>query len=216
MNNLEFLICRNFENWETLFCELINGKIDFLDFESKIYEIKELEEVIDHDLYIQLISLNYKDPNNQFFILNIANEILIKENCYHDWKLCDLFKKAGWKMKNCSGNIQSNAAELIACMYGGLEVGELGKGVEMEKNIISFFTTPDVVDFIEPWYAIIGKVKQVGIAIHGELVLFVDQEGFFYIYVDMTDEMYLGGNFKETMYKLLLGFDYGKMIKKLS
>ncbi|TSE03177.1 hypothetical protein [Aquimarina algiphila] len=214
MNKLKnLLICRDFEDWKTPFYQLLEGKSNLIEFEKEVYKLSNLEDILEKDLYIDLLSYNYEDKSQFTEILQLVKRIINIDDFYR-WKLCNLLKESGLDFKN--PNLESitnyELPNLLLEIYGEMEIGEVGQGEEQAKSNITFLKSPLKSDLEDYWVTIIGEVVQVGLAHHGNIIIFMNNEGIMYIYIELTNKMYIGGDFEKTMSKLLFGLDYGKLI----
>ncbi|MEW7278454.1 SUKH-3 domain-containing protein [Aquimarina sp. 2201CG1-2-11] len=209
----QLLICKEFADWKIVFYRFLDNKYNLIDLEKEIYKLPNLENSLGRDSYIDLLSYNYKDESQFFEIKQLLNSYIDIDDFY-SWKLCNLFKKKGFNVKNLIDYNNVELPDLLLELYGGKEFGEIGEGKEQAKSNVTFLKKPLKSDLDDYWKVLIGEVVQVGLAHHGNIILFMNNEGVMFIYIEITNNMYIGGNFKTTMSKLLFGLDYGELIVK--
>lgn len=215
VNNI--LICNDFKKWEEIFYSFLNQNTDLLKFEEYIYNNPDMEKEIGTYMYDQFLLINYKENSSSTNVKDLINTIINKDpKRYNKWKICELIKKTGWKKEYSSyidDNNKTRLPILFSELYGGIEIGENGKGLEQAKSNVKFLLKNRDSDLEDFWKEKIGEVFQVGTAHHENIILFMNNEGTFYIFIDVINRMYVGGNLEETLSKLLFGLNYGEQIQ---
>lgn len=218
MNKLKrFNFCKeNIVEWQDMFYKFLDGTYTLLDLEKNIFTYKELEEILGSNVYLELISFNFLDKTSNYEIKEFIENHIIEDVDIHKWKVCSMINDA-------LGNIQERESiqysedirlpELFLKEFGGLKVGEIGAGIDIGKSNVEFFLKPYKSDLEKHWEDLLGKLSLIGKAHHDNIYIFMNEQGIMYIYMDMVDIMYFGGDFEETMTKLLLGIDFGIRIK---
>lgn len=212
-----FRIKSSFEESENVFYNFLDGNYSISQFENAIYESRQLPNKLDSDLYFELMSFNFKDSSQHKKLEDFIRQEIINPEDYDKWKLYNLFTKAGWKEdvyeKHFLIEDSSKLPHLFLKYYHGLSIGEVGKGILQAKSDVLFLNEPIESDLDSSWF-FLGELMQIGYAHHENIILFMNNEGDIYIYIELTDEMYFGGTFEDTMFKLLYGLDYGEELIK--
>lgn len=79
---------------EQKFFDIISGKIDLGEFESWVYADKEIESVLSDDVYITLISFNYKKNGAKYELLNLVSSRIIDIGEYEKLRILNLLYTA--------------------------------------------------------------------------------------------------------------------------
>ncbi|WP_025740672.1 SUKH-3 domain-containing protein [Aquimarina pacifica] len=214
-NKKNILLCNGLKEWKILFLSLLDGVFAIDEFENEIYNLVKLESYIGKESYSNLISFNYKDSSQFSNIFeSVRDNLEILD--IHKWNLCKIFIDAGLSKENSKLIYENNAnltlPYVLLEIYGGMKIGDVGPGQEQAKSDVCFMKIPIKSDLDEYWKNSIGEVIQVGFAHHENIILFMNNEGMMYIYIDLTNTMYLGGDFETTMIKLVFGLDYGDLV----
>lgn len=212
MNRLaDFYFCENITEWQDIFCKFLNNEYELLAFEQKIYSSEELENILGNNVYVELISLSFKEDNAYKNVCLFIRKKIISQSIFNKWKICGLIKKAGKfpKLKNLDGiNNEINFPEIFLQIYGGLDINNANK----VKKDVYFLSKPEKFKEIKPWVNTLGALELIGSSYDDNIFIFMSSVGVFYLYIVITKEMYLGGNFEETMTKLLLDVEFNDLI----
>jgi len=79
---------------EQKFLDTIIGKIPIEEFESWIYNDKEIKSAICEDDYFELISFNYKKNGAKYELVNLLSQKFVELGEYEKWKMLDKLKTA--------------------------------------------------------------------------------------------------------------------------
>lgn len=129
-----------------------------------------------------------------------------------------LFLAAGWQPHPASRSADpdhasaAGRAAAILQQFAGLHVGEVGSGAEQAKSDISFYSQlrPTVSAVTSPWRRQVGNCAAFATAHHDHMVLFVNDQGRYFVFTDPDSCLYpLGDSFGNAMHTLLLGYSYG-------
>lgn len=90
-----------------------------------------------------------------------------------------------------------------------MTIGEIGPGEIWGCEKIIFLDAPKKLNFLASNGDSFVEIFVVARTFSDDIALCMDKDGYFYIGISITNELYFGGDFKETMNKLLLGLDYG-------
>lgn len=109
------------------------------------------------------------------------------------------------------GGSSEERATAITSMFGGMHVGEIGKGQDLAKSDVRFFSASVREDeLVERWTGKLGQLSAIATAHYDHMTVFVDQAGQFYAFADPTNVLYpIGSDFRAAMECLLLGKRYG-------
>lgn len=214
----EFFFCNEFEDWEVLFLEYLNGNIDLSFLEEQLESDKNLENQIGKDNFIELMSLGFRDKYSTIEVSCFVKRNIISEDKFQKWKVCDFIKKSGRMPRFGEFKSESNKMglpELFLKAYGGLLIGEDQFGKKIANTDIYFSKEPDKYKEIRPWERLLGELTLIGSAADDFIFLYMSIEGAIYKYLVVTKEVYRLGKFKDAMIYLLLGVkppDYKKIV----
>ena len=72
------------------FYKFLNGDINVSDLENFIYKQSDLEQQLDKDTYLELISLDFKDKYAVATLPDFIKKKIIDEGRFETWKLRNL------------------------------------------------------------------------------------------------------------------------------
>lgn len=105
-----------------LFQKIIMEEISILEFENWLYENHSIEDKIGSDIYIELISLNFKRRDSKAELTKLLTGKIITEEELKAWKLRNIFSNYGWfegrkvqlePDQNKSSNLYSYAIKIL-------------------------------------------------------------------------------------------------------
>ncbi|QEI07884.1 hypothetical protein FXN63_20105 [Pigmentiphaga aceris] len=130
-----------------------------------------------------------------------------------------LFENAGFSRESCNvlgaGHTAADIAQSIFREFGGLEVGQCGRGEEMASSDVCFFSAPhtDQHEEVADWHKSLPSLFAVAEAHHNHMMVLVADGGAYYFYTYPDGKLYLGGHsFIAAMECLLLGRRLGSAI----
>lgn len=200
--------------WKILFYEYIGGKLNLEEFEKELYERSDLESSLEEDIYLDLISFDYKNKLNSSKVINyILEKILIGETEY-DCKLYILIRVFYESEIEKKINNSKNLPEAVISIFKNSYVKGHWLGVKNPSCDLQFLssvknlnrTEEDCRNFL-PLDTVI-----IGYAHNSDIEVLMDNDGVVYLYLNIIDELYLGGDFFEALIKLFFGLDYGNLL----
>lgn len=129
------------------------------------------------------------------------------------------FERAGWVPREINLETSLSPGERASVLlndFAGLNVGSTGPGIDVAKSDVIFFQTSksEASDILQPWEKQTGKVEAIATAHHEHMIIFVGASNF-YVFTDPDDNLYdLGSDFSHAMEKLLLGLNYGTVMRR--
>jgi hypothetical protein len=200
--------------WKIPFYEFVGEKLRLLEFEKKIHGLSDLESIIGEDAYIELISFNYSNTHIYNDVIKlILEKILFEENNYNS----KLFILIGeyyqndfeLKIKNAK-----NLPEAVLNIFEGAHIDVKWRGVDNPSCDVEFLSKVTYIKAhvkgclnVLPSSAVI-----IGYACNSDIMVLMDDEGIIYIYLQIIDKLYRGGEFFNALFRLFLGLEYGELL----
>lgn len=201
--------------WKIPFYEFVGGKIGIEEFEKILYGLTDLESRIGTDAYIELISFNFSNRHIYNDVVKlILEKVLFEENDYN----CKFFALIGEfyqniVLKSIITN-SKNLPEAVLNIFNGAHIQVKWGGVDNPAYDVEFLN--EVIHLKEPIMGCLNVLPSstviIGYAANSYITLLMDDEGIVYISLQITDVIYRGGDFFETLTKIFFGLDYGELL----
>jgi len=200
--------------WKIPFYNFIGGKLNLVEFEKLVYGLSDLESIIGEDTYIELISFNFSNIHIYNDVFNLILDKILFED---DDKICKLYALVGefyqtdikLKTKN-----SKNLPEAVLSIFEGAHIDVKWRGIDNPACDIKFLDK--VIYPKRPCRGCLNVLPSsaviIGYAYSSYITLYMDEEGIIYISLQVTDEIYRGGEFFEALNRLFFGFKYGELL----
>ena len=213
-NQLEKINYKLPSNWKIPFYEFVGGKLNLVEFEKILYELSDLEFIIDDDTYIELISLNFSNTHIYNDVIKLVlDKILFEKNDNN----CKIFTLIGEFYQNdIKSKIRGakSLPEAILNIFEGAHIHVKWSGIDNPACDIEFLN--EVFYLKKPIIGCLNALPPsaviIGYACKSHITLLMDDEGVVYIHLNIIDQLYYGGNFFEALSKIFLGLDYGELL----
>ncbi len=203
------------ESIKNVFQKLIMEEISISEFENWLYKIPENQDETESELYLELISFNFKQSAAKEQLTKELTGKLFSEEEIKSWKLRNIFSKYGWFKERAiqldfhknTGSDTYDYAKNILTEFGGLNIGQEKISSDYPPNEICFFRKPKY--FNEPK---VGEIYYIADTSRSYAIIGVGKEEEYYILVEPIDTLYFcGKGFDNVMGAIL--FNTNELIK---